>query len=262
VFFIVVTNRVVFLTGAASGIGYEMGNVFAKEGAQVVISDRLEDRAKEAAEQLRKEGYEAIGLRCDVTSEQEISEAISETITNFGSLDVLINNAGMQHVSPIEEFPTDKFELLIQIMQIAPFIAIKHAFPIMKKQKYGRIINIASINGLVGFAGKAAYNSAKHGVIGLTKVAALEGAVHGITVNALCPGYVDTPLVRNQLQDLATTRNVPLERVLEDVIYPLVPQKRLLAVQEIADYALFLASEKAKGITGQAVVIDGGYTTQ
>lgn len=261
-FFIVVTNRVVFLTGAASGIGYEMGNVFAKEGAQVVISDRLEDRAKEAAEQLRKEGYEAIGLRCDVTSEQEISEAISETITNFGSIDVLINNAGMQHVSPIEEFPTDKFELLIQIMQIAPFIAIKHAFPIMKKQKYGRIINIASINGLVGFAGKAAYNSAKHGVIGLTKVAALEGAVHGITVNALCPGYVDTPLVRNQLQDLATTRNVPLERVLEDVIYPLVPQKRLLAVQEIADYALFLASEKAKGITGQAVVIDGGYTTQ
>ncbi|PDZ10153.1 3-hydroxybutyrate dehydrogenase [Bacillus pseudomycoides] len=257
-----VTNRVVFLTGAASGIGYEMGNAFAKEGAQVVISDRLEDRAKEAAEQLRKEGYEAIGLRCDVTSEQEISEAISETITNFGSLDVLINNAGMQHVSPIEEFPTDKFELLIQIMQIAPFIAIKHAFPIMKKQKYGRIINIASINGLVGFAGKAAYNSAKHGVIGLTKVAALEGAVHGITVNALCPGYVDTPLVRNQLQDLATTRNVPLERVLEDVIYPLVPQKRLLAVQEIADYALFLANEKAKGITGQAVVIDGGYTTQ
>ncbi|EEL49497.1 3-hydroxybutyrate dehydrogenase [Bacillus mycoides] len=257
-----VSNRVVFLTGAASGIGYEMGTAFVKEGAKVVISDRLEDRAKEVAEQLRKEGYEAIGLRCDVTSEQEISEAISETVTQFGSLDVLINNAGMQHVSPIEEFPTDKFELLIKIMQIAPFIAIKHAFPIMKKQQYGRIINVASINGLVGFAGKAAYNSAKHGVIGLTKVAALEGATHGITVNALCPGYVDTPLVRNQLQDLATTRNVPLERVLEDVIYPLVPQKRLLAVEEIANYALFLASEKTKGITGQAVVIDGGYTAQ
>ncbi|KXY34210.1 3-hydroxybutyrate dehydrogenase [Bacillus cereus] len=255
-----VTNRVVFLTGAASGIGYEMGNAFAKEGAKVVITDRLEERAKEAAEQLQKEGYQAIGLKCDVTSEEEITAAISQTVTHFGSLHILINNAGMQHVSPIEDFPTEKFELLIKIMQIAPFIAIKHAFPIMKKQKYGRIINVASINGLVGFAGKAAYNSAKHGVIGLTKVAALEGATHGITVNALCPGYVDTPLVRNQLQDLATTRNVPLENVLEDIIYPLVPQKRLLQVQEIADYAMFLASEKTKGITGQAVVIDGGYT--
>ncbi len=240
-----VTNRVVFLTGAASGIGYEMGKAFAKEGAKVVITDRLEERAKEAAEQLQNEGFQAIGLKCDVTSEEEITAAISQTVDHFGSLHILINNAGMQHVSPIEDFPTEKFELLIQIMQIAPFIAIKHAFPIMKQQKYGRIINVASINGLVGFAGKAAYNSAKHGVIGLTKVAALEGATHGITVNALCPGYVDTPLVRNQLQDLATTRNVPLENVLEDVIYPLVPQKRLLQVQEIADYAMFLASEKS-----------------
>ncbi|TKI07569.1 3-hydroxybutyrate dehydrogenase, partial [Bacillus cereus] len=239
-----VTNRVVFLTGAASGIGYEMGKAFAKEGAKVVITDRLEERAKEAAEQLQNEGFQAIGLKCDVTSEEEITAAISQTVDHFGSLHILINNAGMQHVSPIEDFPTEKFELLIQIMQIAPFIAIKHAFPIMKQQKYGRIINVASINGLVGFAGKAAYNSAKHGVIGLTKVAALEGATHGITVNALCPGYVDTPLVRNQLQDLATTRNVPLENVLEDVIYPLVPQKRLLQVQEIADYAMFLTSEK------------------
>ncbi|PFA51996.1 3-hydroxybutyrate dehydrogenase [Bacillus anthracis] len=257
-----VTNRVVFLTGAASGIGYEMGKAFAKEGAKVVITDRLEERAIEAAEQLQEEGYQAIGLKCDVTSEEEITAAISQTVNHFGSLHILINNAGMQHVSPIEDFPTEKFELLIKIMQIAPFIAIKHAFPIMKKQKYGRIINVASINGLVGFAGKSAYNSAKHGVIGLTKVAALEGATHGITVNALCPGYVDTPLVRNQLQDLATTRNVPLENVLEEVIYPLVPQKRLLQVQEIADYAMFLAGEKAKGITGQAVVIDGGYTAQ
>src|SRR5690606_5858166 len=110
--------------------------------------------------------------------------------------------------------------------------------------------------------GKSAYNSAKHGIIGLTKVAALEAADHGITVNAICPGYVDTPLVRGQFDDLAKTRNVPVENVLEEVLYPLVPQKRLLAVQEIADYALFLASEKAKGVTGQAVVIDGGYTAQ
>lgn len=256
------TNRVVLLTGAASGIGYEMGKAFAKEGATVVITDRLEEAAQKAAQKLENDGYKAIGLKCDVTVEQEIEDAISETVRTFGSIHVLINNAGMQFVSPIEDFPTEKFELLIKIMQIAPFIAMKHAFPIMKKQKYGRIINIASINGLVGFAGKSAYNSAKHGVIGLTKVAALEGAEHGITVNALCPGYVDTPLVRNQLQDLATTRNVPLENVLEDVIYPLVPQKRLLQVEEIANYALFLASETTKGVTGQAAVIDGGYTAQ
>ncbi|MFF0881082.1 SDR family oxidoreductase, partial [Bacillus velezensis] len=116
--------------------------------------------------------------------------------------------------------------------------------------------------GLIGFHGKAAYNSAKHGVIGLTKVGALEGAADGITVNALCPGYVDTQLVRNQLKDISATRNVPYERVLEDVIFPLVPQKRLLSVKEIADYAVFLASDKAKGVTGQAVVMDGGYTAQ
>ncbi|MFP5501062.1 MAG: 3-hydroxybutyrate dehydrogenase, partial [Candidatus Sericytochromatia bacterium] len=176
--------------------------------------------------------------------------------------DILINNAGIQHVSPIEDFPTDRFERMIQIMLTAPFIAIKHVLPGMKARGFGRVINMASINGLVGFAGKAAYNSAKHGVIGLTKVAALEGAAHGVTVNALCPGYVDTPMVRTQLEDLARTRGVALERVLEEVIYPLVPQRRLLSVGEIADYAMFLASDMGRGVTGQAVVLDGGYVAQ
>jgi 3-hydroxybutyrate dehydrogenase len=132
----------------------------------------------------------------------------------------------------------------------------------MKQRRFGRIVNIASVNGLVGFAGKAAYNSAKHGVVGLTRVAALEGAPHGVTVNALCPGYVDTPLVRDQLADLARTRDVPLERVLEDVIFPLVPMRRLLSPRDVADYVVFLASEKASCVTGQAVVVDGGYTAQ
>ncbi|PKC50227.1 putative oxidoreductase, partial [Rhizophagus irregularis] len=172
-----------------------------------------------------------------------------------GKIDYLINNAGMQYVAMLEDFPTEKFELLIKIMLTAPFIAIKHVIPHMKKRKFRRIINIASINGLVGFAGKAAYNSAKHGVIGLTKVAALETATDGITVNAICPGYVNTPLVRNQMEDLAKTRNVPIENVLEEVIYPLVPQKRLLEVQEIANLVLFIASEETKGMTGQAVVL-------
>ncbi|MEZ0480960.1 3-hydroxybutyrate dehydrogenase [Planococcus sp. SSTMD024] len=257
-----VDKKVVLITGAASGIGYEISVDFAKEGAKIVLTDINEEAVQQAADELKGQGFDCIGIKCDVTSEAEIKAAIDQTVGTFGSLDVLINNAGMQHVSPIEEFPTEKYELLVKIMLVAPFVATKYAFPVMKKQGFGRIINMASINGLVGFAGKAAYNSAKHGVIGLTKVAALEGAEHGITVNAMCPGYVDTPLVRNQLGDLAKTRNVSLEKVLEEVIYPLVPQKRLLSVQEISDYTMFLASDKARGITGQAVVLDGGYTAQ
>ncbi|MGE6555978.1 3-hydroxybutyrate dehydrogenase [Exiguobacterium artemiae] len=257
-----VNGDIVLVTGAGSGIGLEISKAFAEAGAKVVITDVNTEAAETAAKSLQEAGHDVIGLTLNVTDEAQVQSVFAETIEHYGRLDVLINNAGLQHVSPIEDFPTEKFELMIKIMLTAPFIAIKHAFPLMKEQGYGRIINMASINGLIGFAGKAAYNSAKHGLLGLTKVAALEGAEHGITVNALCPGYVDTPLVRNQMADLAKTRQVELENVLEDVIYPLVPQKRLLAVEEIADYALFLASRKAKGITGQANVLDGGYTIQ
>ncbi|WP_392454120.1 3-hydroxybutyrate dehydrogenase [Chryseomicrobium aureum] len=254
-----VQDKVVLITGAAQGIGFEIAEEFFKNGAKVVLTDINEEKVKESAAAL---GGDSLGIKCDVTNEEELKASIDQTVATFGRLDILINNAGMQHVAMLEDFPTERFELLIKIMLTAPFVATKHALPHMRKQGFGRIINMASINGLVGFAGKAAYNSAKHGVIGLTKVAALETAVDGITVNAICPGYVDTPLVRNQMQDLATTRNVPLESVLEEVIYPLVPQKRLLDVKEIADLAMFISSEQAKGMTGQAVVLDGGYTVQ
>lgn len=257
-----VKNKVVLITGSARGIGFEIGKRFAENGAKVVLSDINEEAVKESAESLKKLGYKSIGVKADVTKEADIQNLVAEAKKTFGTVDIVINNAGLQYVSPVEQFPTDKFELMIKIMLTAPFIVTKTVFPIMKEQGFGRIINISSINGLIGFAGKAAYNSAKHGVIGLTKVAALEGAEHGITVNAICPGYVDTPLVRGQMADLAKTRNVPLEDVLAEVLLPLVPQKRLLDVNEVADYALFLASEKAKGITGQAAVIDGGYTAQ
>lgn len=255
-------GKTAFITGSASGIGLEIAKAFAREGAKVVISDLNKELSYETADELNNQGFQALAAPCDVTDEEAYKNSIEKAYQTFGSIDILINNAGLQYVSPLEEFPTEKFKLLIDVMLTAPFIGIKNVFPLMKKQGYGRIINMASINGLIGFAGKAAYNSAKHGVIGLTKVAALEGAEHGITVNALCPGYVDTPLVQNQLQDLANTRNVPFERVIEEIIYPLVPQKRLLSVSEIADYAVFLASEKARGVTGQAVVLDGGYTVQ
>ncbi|AOH56380.1 3-hydroxybutyrate dehydrogenase [Peribacillus muralis] len=257
-----VENKVVIITGSARGIGFEIGKHFAQSGAKVVLSDINEEMVKEAAASLKAEGFESIGIKADVTKEEDIVNMVKEAKETFGSVDIVINNAGLQHVSPIEEFPTAKYELMIKIMLTAPFMLTKAVFPIMKEQGFGRIINVSSINGVIGFAGKAAYNSAKHGVIGLTKVAALEGAEHGITVNALCPGYVDTPLVRGQMADLAKTRNVPLEDVLAEVLLPLVPQKRLLDVSEIADYALFLASDKAKSVTGQAVIIDGGYTAQ
>ncbi len=257
-----VENKVVIITGAASGIGFEIAKTFAENGSQVVLTDINEAVVEQASQELRQNGWSAIGLKADVTRESEIENMMKQTYEKYGRIDVLINNAGLQHVSPIEEFPTEKFELMLKIMLTAPFIAHKYALPIMKEQGFGRIINMSSINGLVGFAGKSAYNSAKHGLIGLTKAASLETAAHGITVNAICPGYVDTPLVRGQLEDIAKTRNVPLEKVLEEVIYPLVPQKRLLKVSEIADYAMFLASDLAKSVTGQAVVIDGGYTAQ
>jgi 3-hydroxybutyrate dehydrogenase len=258
----ILEKRVALVTGAASGIGLQVAEDFAREGAKVCIADLNGTAAEGAAAGIAAKGGQAMGVRCDVTSEAQIAAAIDAAVGAWGRLDILVNNAGLQFVSPLEDFPTEKFELLVRVMLIAPFIATKRVFPLMKRERFGRVINVASINGLVGFAGKAAYNSAKHGVIGLTRVAALEGASHGITVNALCPGYVDTPMVRNQLGDLARTRNVPIDRVLEEVLYPLVPMRRLLSPKEIAGYAVFLASEQAAGITGQAVVIDGGYTAQ
>ncbi|EHI68956.1 3-hydroxybutyrate dehydrogenase [Streptococcus ictaluri] len=256
------SKEVVFITGAASGIGKQIGETFLKEDKTVVFSDINQAKLDEVVAEYTAAGYDTFGVVCDVTSEEAINNAIDTVVEKYGRIDVLVNNAGLQHVSMIEDFPVEKFEFMIKIMLTAPFIAIKRAFPTMKAQGRGRVINMASINGVIGFAGKSAYNSAKHGLLGLTKVTALEGAASGITVNAVCPGYVDTPLVRGQFEDLAKTRNIALENVLEEVLYPLVPQKRLIDVQEIADYVSFLASDKAKGVTGQACILDGGYTAQ
>ena len=256
------SNQVVLITGAASGIGFEIGKRFASNGAKVMLADRDEAGLTRAKAFFNEQGYTASVVLADITQEEDVQQMIEKTVNQFGRLDVLINNAGMQHVAPIEEFEVERYRLLIEIMLVGPFLAIKYALPIMKEQGFGRIINMSSINGLIGFAGKAAYNSAKHGIIGLSKVAALECAESNITVNCIAPGYIDTPLVRNQMKDLARARGVDEQKVLEDVIYPLVPQKRLITVEEVSSMAVYLSTEEARGITGQTMVIDGGYTVQ
>jgi 3-hydroxybutyrate dehydrogenase len=255
-------QRVAFVSGAAGGIGLQVALDLGRQGARLALSDRPGPALDAAVARLATEGLEAVAFPCDVTREAELNAAIDAAAVRWDRLDILVNNAGLQHVALLEEFPAEKFELLLRVMLVAPFLAIKRAFPLMKRRRWGRIVNVASINGLVGFAGKAGYNSAKHGLLGLTKVAALEGAAHGVTVNALCPGYVDTPLVRNQFVDLARTRGVPLERVLEEVLYPLVPQRRLLTVEEIGAAVVYLCGELSGGMTGVPLILDGGYTAQ
>lgn len=257
-----VKDKVTIITGAASGIGLAIAKVFLENGAKVVLADLKEDKLIQETDALKSQGYDCMPIKVNVTDEQAVKAMINQTVEQYGRLDILFNNAGLQHVESIESFPTEKFRQMIDIMLTGSFIGTKYALPIMKQQQSGRILNMASINGVIGFAGKTAYNSAKHGIIGLTKVTALETATEGITVNAICPGYIDTPLVRNQMDDLAKERGVAVEQVLEDVLYPLIPQKRLLDIKDIADYALFLCSDSAKSVTGQAILIDGGYTVQ
>lgn len=256
------SGKNVLVTGAASGIGLQIAMGFAQAGARVVLSDVNEKEVRDQAALFQRNGLSGKGMKCDVANEKEVKLVIGEMVASWGTIDILVNNAGLQHVALLEDFPVEKFEHMIRVMLTGPFMLTREAFPVMKKKGFGRIINIASINGLVGFAGKSAYNSAKHGLIGLTKVTALEGAAYGITANAICPGYVDTPLVRGQFEDLARTRNTTPDRVLKEVIYPLVPQKRLIRTEEIVQAALFLSAASSSGITGQSLVIDGGYTVQ
>ncbi|MEN3090404.1 MAG: 3-hydroxybutyrate dehydrogenase [Staphylococcus pseudoxylosus] len=255
-------DKVTIISGSASGIGLEIAKEFLNQSAKVVFTDINKTNLDDVVRDFKDKGFDCIGIPADVSNEDDVINLVEETEKHYGRIDVLVNNAGLQHVSNIENFPTAKFKQMIDIMLVGTFIMTKHVLPIMKKQQFGRILNMSSINGVIGFSGKSAYNSAKHGIIGLTKVTALETAEDGITVNAICPGYIDTPLVRGQMKDLAKTRNVSVDQVLDEVLFPMIPQKRLVDIQDVADYSVFIASDKGKSVTGQSILIDGGYTAQ
>jgi len=196
----------------------------------------------------------------DMTRPDTIEAMLKKAIAEFGAVDVLVNNAGIQHVAPIDEFPAEKWDAIIAINLVASFHTIRHALPAMKRRKWGRVINIASAHALVASPFKSAYVAAKHGIAGLTKTVALEVAERGITVNAICPGYVLTPLVKNQIPDTARARGITEEQVVKDVLLAAQPTKQFVTVDQVAAIARFLASEEAASITGALLSVDGGWT--
>jgi len=255
-------NKVALVTGSTSGIGLAIARAFAAEGANVVING-FGDAA--AIEQQRAGieadfGVKALYSGADMSKGAEIAAMVEAATRDLGGVDILVNNAGIQFVSPIEEFPVDKWDQIIAINLSAAFHAVRAALPGMKARKWGRIINTASAHALVASPFKSAYVAAKHGIAGLTKTVALEAATHGVTCNAICPGYVWTPLVERQIPDTMAARGLTREQVINDVLLTAQPTKEFVTVDEIAAYAVFLTSDAAKSITGAMLTIDGGWT--
>lgn len=252
------TGKVALVTGAASGIGLAIARDFAEHSIKVTLADIDKERGQAAASEL-------VGARffaANMTSAEDIARLVADTLAAEGRIDILVNNAGIQHVAPIEEFPEAKWRQIIDIMLTAPFLLTKAVLPGMYARKWGRIINIASLHALVASPYKAAYISAKHGLIGLTRVTAVEAGDHGVTCNAICPSYVRTPLVEKQIADQAKTHDIPEDEVVEKIMLAKAAIKRLLEPREVAQFATFLCSDAASGITGSAQTIDCGWTAQ
>lgn len=255
--------RTVVVTGSTSGIGLGIARAFASQGDNVVINGFGPLTEIEAiTNELSTFGGKAMYHGADMTKPREIADLMATAAAEFGTVDVLVNNAGIQHVSPVEEFPTEKWDQIIAINLTSSFHTMKAAIPGMKAQKSGRIINVASAHALVASPFKSAYVAAKHGIMGLTKSAALELAEFGVTVNAICPGYVLTPLVEKQIPDTAKARGISEAEVKTDVMLRLQATKEFVAIDEVAEVALFLASDAARQITGTHISIDGGWTAQ
>ncbi|GJE18320.1 3-hydroxybutyrate dehydrogenase [Methylobacterium marchantiae] len=258
------TSKTAIVTGSTSGIGLAYARAFAKEGANVVINGfgKPEDIEKERAGIEAEFGVKAAYSPADLTKPGEIEGLIRLGEETFGSVDVLVNNAGVQYVSPIEDFPPEKWEQIIALNLSSAFYTMRYAIPGMKSRKWGRIINTASAHSLVASPFKSAYVSAKHGIAGLTKTAALELATHGITVNCISPGYVWTPLVEAQIPDTMKARGMTKEQVMNDVLLAAQPTKEFVTVAQVAALAVFLCSDAASQITGANIPMDGGWTAQ
>jgi 3-hydroxybutyrate dehydrogenase len=250
------------VTGSTSGIGLAIARAMAAQGANVTINGFGDKAAieKERSGIEKEFGVKAVYSPADMTKPAEIADMVKTAEKTFGSLDVLVNNAGIQFVSPIEDFPIDKWDQILAINLSAAFHAIRAAVPGMKSRKWGRIISTASAHSLVASPFKAAYVTAKHGLAGLTKTVALELATFGVTCNCISPGYVWTPLVEKQIPDTAKARGITEEEVKRDVILAAQPTKEFITVDEIASLAVYLCSDAAKAITGANLSIDGGWT--
>lgn len=257
-------KHVAFITGSTSGIGLGIARSLAKTGCSIVLNGFGNDKEiEEIRSAITKEfGVKVIFVPADVTSYQSLEGAFKKTIEQLGSLDILINNAGIQHVAPVEEFPLEKWDQIISTNLNGVFYGIRAILPEMKKKNFGRIVNIASVHGLVASVNKSAYVAAKHGVIGLTKVTALENAKNNITCNAICPAWVLTPLVQKQIDAKAHSNNISPEAAKDALLSEKQPNCRFATAEEIGDMVVYLTSESARGITGSAFTIDGGWTAQ
>lgn len=255
-------KRHAVVTGSTSGIGLAIARALAREGADVMINGFGDAKAIEAE---RASIEKEFGVKClyngaDMSKGGEVEAMIADATAKLGSVDIVVNNAGIQFVSPIEEFPPEKWDAIIAINLTSAFRAIRAAVPGMKAQKWGRIINTASAHSLVASPFKAAYVSAKHGLTGLTKTVALELATFGVTCNCISPGYVWTPLVENQIPDTMKARHMTREQVMNDVMLVAQPTKQFVTVEQVASLAVYLCSDAAAQITGANLSIDGGWT--
>jgi len=257
-------GKTALITGSTSGIGLATAHVLAEQGIHLVLHglmNNIEGQALVKEFQLKYKINVEFD-NADLRDAEAIEIFMKKATTRMGSIDILINNAGIQHTEKVEDFPLQKWNDIIAINLSASFHTIQQSLPSMKKKKWGRIINIASVHGLVASINKAAYCAAKHGIIGLTKVVALECAEHGITANSICPGWVDTPLIKQQITDLALRENVSVEQAQYNLVTAKQPLPEMMNPRQIGEFILFLCSESARTITGSALPMDGAWTAQ